>query len=38
MKNILIIEDEIVAAQHLQRTLAQLSPRFNVLAVIQSIA
>lgn len=37
MKNILIIEDEIVAAQHLQRTLAQLSPRFNVLAVIQSI-
>ena len=37
MKNILIIEDEIVAAQHLQRTLAQLSPQFNVLAVIQSI-
>ena len=37
MKNILIIEDEIVAAQHLQRTLAQLSPRFNILAVIQSI-
>ena len=37
MKNILIIEDEIVAAQHLQRTLAQLSPQFNVLAAIQPI-
>ena len=37
MKNILIIEDEIVAAQHLQRTLAQISPQFHVLAIIQSI-
>ena len=37
MKKILIIEDEVIAAQHLQRTLAQLLPHFTLLGIIQSI-
>lgn len=37
MKNILIIEDEQIAAQHLQRLLAELLPDAHVLATLQSI-
>ena len=37
MKNILIIEDEQIAAQHLQRLLLQLLPDAHILATLQSI-
>ena len=37
MKKILIIEDEVIAAQHLQRTLSQLLPHFTLLGILQSI-
>ena len=37
MKNIVIIEDEAIAAVHLQRLLAQAVPDASVLAVLQSI-
>lgn len=37
MKNILIIEDEIIAAQHLERILALAEPGCRIIATIQSI-
>lgn len=37
MKNILIVEDENIAAQHLQRLVAELLPDAHILATLQSI-
>ena len=37
MKNILIIEDEHIAAQHLGRLIAELLPDAHILATLQSI-
>ena len=34
---ILIIEDEIIAAQHLEKTLRQVAPDAEILATLQSI-
>lgn len=37
MKNILIIEDEIIAARHLQRSLSLVEPGCHIIDTIQSI-
>ena len=37
MKGIIIIEDEAIAAQHLQRLLEEVMPGVPVLAILQSI-
>ncbi len=38
MRNIIIVEDETIAADHLQRLLADVMPDAHVAAVLQSIA
>ena len=37
MKKIVILEDEAIAAQHLQRTLSEVKPDYKVETVLQSI-
>lgn len=37
MKTVLIIEDEVIAAQNLQRLLLEVAPSLQILGVIQSI-